>query len=88
MSELPRSLRHCAQCRVTSRLSQFVRDGGRPEPRDAAETRLTVDSGEATLAAMARAHDPETAPATEPPEPTAEKSDYGVTLNVGWSFGQ
>jgi hypothetical protein len=24
----------------------------------------------------------------QPPEPTAEKSDYGVTLNVGWSFGQ
>lgn len=23
-----------------------------------------------------------------PPEPTAEKSDYGLTLNVGWSFGQ
>ncbi|HXW73864.1 MAG TPA: DUF481 domain-containing protein [Steroidobacteraceae bacterium] len=22
-----------------------------------------------------------------PPEPTAEKSDYGVTLNLGWSFG-
>jgi len=24
----------------------------------------------------------------QPPDPTAEKSDYGVTLNVGWSFGQ
>jgi hypothetical protein len=24
----------------------------------------------------------------QPPEPTAEKSDYGMTLNVGWSFGQ
>jgi hypothetical protein len=24
----------------------------------------------------------------KPPDPTAEKSDYGVTLNVGWSFGQ
>jgi len=24
----------------------------------------------------------------KPPEPTAEKSDYGVTLNVGWTFGQ
>ena len=24
----------------------------------------------------------------KPPEPTAEKSDYGVTFNVGWSFGQ
>jgi hypothetical protein len=24
----------------------------------------------------------------QPPEPTAEKSDYGLTLNVGWSFGQ
>jgi len=24
----------------------------------------------------------------QPPEPTAEKSDYGVTLNVGYSFGQ
>ena len=24
----------------------------------------------------------------QPPEPTAAKSDYGVTLNVGWSFGQ
>jgi hypothetical protein len=24
----------------------------------------------------------------KPPEPTAEKSDYGMTLNVGWSFGQ
>ena len=23
-----------------------------------------------------------------PPEPTAEKSDYGMTLNVGWTFGQ
>jgi hypothetical protein len=23
-----------------------------------------------------------------PPDPTAEKSDYGMTLNVGWSFGQ
>jgi Protein of unknown function, DUF481 len=22
-----------------------------------------------------------------PPEPTAEKSDYGVTFNLGWSFG-
>jgi hypothetical protein len=24
----------------------------------------------------------------QPPEPMAEKSDYGLTLNVGWSFGQ
>jgi hypothetical protein len=24
----------------------------------------------------------------QPPEPTAEKSDYGMTLNVGWTFGQ
>src|SRR6516164_9019446 len=24
----------------------------------------------------------------QPPEPTAEKSDYGVTLNVGYTFGQ
>ena len=24
----------------------------------------------------------------QPPDPTAEKSDYGMTLNVGWSFGQ
>jgi hypothetical protein len=24
----------------------------------------------------------------QPPEPTAEKSDYGLTLNVGWTFGQ
>jgi hypothetical protein len=24
----------------------------------------------------------------QPPQPTAEKSDYGLTLNVGWSFGQ
>ena len=24
----------------------------------------------------------------QPPDPTAEKSDYGVTLNVGWTFGQ
>ena len=24
----------------------------------------------------------------KPPDPTAEKSDYGMTLNVGWSFGQ
>jgi hypothetical protein len=24
----------------------------------------------------------------KPPEPTAEKSDYGVTLNVGYTFGQ
>jgi hypothetical protein len=24
----------------------------------------------------------------QPPDPTAEKSDYGLTLNVGWSFGQ
>jgi Protein of unknown function, DUF481 len=24
----------------------------------------------------------------KPPEPTAVKSDYGLTLNVGWSFGQ
>ncbi len=24
----------------------------------------------------------------QPPEPTAEKSDYGMTLNVGYSFGQ
>jgi hypothetical protein len=25
---------------------------------------------------------------SKPPEPTAEKSDYGVTLNVGYTFGQ
>jgi hypothetical protein len=25
---------------------------------------------------------------SQPPEPTAEKSDYGVTLNVGYTFGQ
>jgi len=24
----------------------------------------------------------------QPPDPTADKSDYGVTLNVGWTFGQ
>jgi len=24
----------------------------------------------------------------QPPDPTAEKSDYGITLNVGWTFGQ
>ena len=24
----------------------------------------------------------------KPPEPTAEKSDYGITLNVGYTFGQ
>jgi hypothetical protein len=24
----------------------------------------------------------------QPPDPTAEKSDYGLTLNVGWTFGQ
>jgi hypothetical protein len=24
----------------------------------------------------------------KPPDPTAEKSDYGMTLNVGWTFGQ
>jgi hypothetical protein len=24
----------------------------------------------------------------QPPDPTAEKSDYGMTLNVGWTFGQ
>jgi hypothetical protein len=24
----------------------------------------------------------------QPPEPTAEKSDYGITLNVGYTFGQ
>jgi hypothetical protein len=25
---------------------------------------------------------------SQPPEPTAEKSDYGLTLNVGYTFGQ
>jgi Protein of unknown function, DUF481 len=25
---------------------------------------------------------------SQPPEPTADKSDYGVTLNVGYTFGQ
>jgi hypothetical protein len=24
----------------------------------------------------------------QPPDPTADKSDYGITLNVGWTFGQ
>ena len=24
----------------------------------------------------------------KPPDPTADKSDYGMTLNVGWTFGQ